>query len=110
MNQAYNLTKKYFDLIENKEQTIELRLFDEKRKIIKINDIITFISSETKEELKAKVINLYKAKNFEKLSQIIDIEKTGFKTLEELNINISEFYTVEKINAFGVIGIEIELL
>ena len=110
MNYAFNIRKKYFDLIKNKEKTIELRLFDEKRKIIKINDIITFISSETKEELKAKVINLYKAKNFEKLSQIIDIEKTGFKTLEELNINISEFYTVEKINAFGVIGIEIELL
>ena len=72
--------------------------------------VITFIGSETKEELKAKVINLYKAKNFEKLSQIIDIEKTGFKSLEELIINISEFYTVEKINSFGVLGIEIELL
>ena len=110
MNYTFNIRKKYFDLIKNKEKTIELRLFDEKRKLLKINDIITFISSETKEKLKAKVINLYKAKNFEKLSQIIDIEKTGFKTLEELIINISEFYTVEKINSFGVLGIEIELL
>ena len=110
MNYIFNIRKKYFDLIKNKEKTIELRLFDEKRKLLKINDIITFISSETKEKLKAKVINLYKAKNFEKLSQIIDIEKTGFKTLEELIINISEFYTVEKINSFGVLGIEIELL
>ena len=110
MNYTFNIRKKYFDLIKNKEKMIELRLFDEKRKLIKINDIITFIGSETKEELKAKVINLYKAKNFEKLSQIIDIEKTGFKSLEELIINISEFYTVEKINSFGVLGIEIELL
>ena len=110
MNYIFNIKKKYFDLIKNKEKMIELRLFDEKRKLIKINDIITFIGSETKEELKAKVINLYKAKNFEKLSQIIDIEKTGFKSLEELIINISEFYTVEKINSFGVLGIEIELL
>lgn len=106
----FRIRKKYFDLIKHKEKTIELRLFVEKRKLIKINDKITFISIETKEELKAKVINLYKAKNFKKLSQIIDIEKTCFKTLVELIINISEFYTVEKINSIGVLGIEIELL
>ena len=110
MNYAFNIRKKYFDLIKNKEKSIELRLYDEKRKLIKINDIITFINNETKEELKAKVINLYKAKNFEELSQMINIEKAGFKTLEELIINISEFYTDEKINSYGVLGIEIELL
>ena len=40
MNYIFNIKKKYFDLIKNKEKMIELRLFDEKRKLIKINDIL----------------------------------------------------------------------
>lgn len=110
MNNKLNLKNKFFLLIKNHKKTIELRLYDEKRKIIKLNDIITFENRDTKENLTAKVINLYKAKTFEELAKNIDIEKTGFKTIEELNENILEFYSIEKQNTYGVLGIEFELL
>ena len=110
MNNKLNLKNKFFLLIKNHKKTIELRLYDEKRKIIKLNDIITFENRDTKENLTAKVINLYKAKTFEELVKNIDIEKTGFKTIEELKENILEFYSIEKQNTYGVLGIEFELL
>ena len=110
MNFTLNIRKKYFDLIKNHKKSVELRLYDEKRKLINIGDIITFVSNETKEELIAKVIKLHKAKNFEELLKNIDIEKTGFKTIEDLNKNILEFYSIEKQNNFGVLGIEIKVI
>jgi len=110
MNNKLNLKNKFFLLIKNHKKTIELRLYDEKRKIIKLNDIITFENRDTKENLTAKVINLYKAKTFEELVKNIDIEKTGFKTIEELKENILEFYSIEKQNTYGVLGIEFKLL
>lgn len=110
MNFTLNIRKKYFDLIKNHKKSIELRLYDEKRKLINIGDIITFVSNETKEELISKVIKLHKAKNFEELVKNINIEKTGFKTIEDLNKNILEFYSIEKQNNFGVLGIEIKVI
>ena len=110
MSPTLNIQKKYFNLIQNNKKTIELRLYDEKRKLIKINDVITLICNETNEELKAKVIKLYRAKNFDELVKIINIENTGFRTLKELKDNMLQFYTVEKQNTFGVLGIQIELV
>ena len=60
--------------------------------------------------MKAKVIKLYRAKNFDELVKIINIENTGFRTLKELKDNMLQFYTVEKQNTFGVLGIQIELV
>ncbi|MDD2839871.1 MAG: ASCH domain-containing protein [Rickettsiales bacterium] len=105
-----NLRKKYFDLIKNGEKTIELRLFDEKRKNIKIGDILIFKNDGDEEILQAKVINLYNSDCFENLVKLFDIKKTGFSSIKELNECILEFYTKEKQEKYGVLGIEIKIL
>ena len=40
-----------FNAIKNKTKTIEMRLNDEKRKLIKINDLIIFTNNVTNEKL-----------------------------------------------------------
>ena len=52
-----HLDNKPFESIKNGTKTIEMRLFDEKRRLLKENDIIEFINRTTNESIKAKVIN-----------------------------------------------------
>lgn len=57
-----------FERIKNGTKTIEFRLFDEKRKQIKIGDQIEFSKlPDLKEKLLVDVIELYKEDTFETL-------------------------------------------
>ena len=49
------------------EDTIEMRLNDEKRSKIEISDEIEFTNTETNEELICEVIKIYKYNSFEEL-------------------------------------------
>ena len=68
-----------FESIKNKTKTIEMRLNDEKRSVIKIADIIIFTNTTTLEQLKVKVINLYRYDNFDQLYENHDKISIGYK-------------------------------
>ena len=104
-----NLQDKYFDFIKNGTKRIELRLNDEKRQQIKIGDLIEF--SNGKDKFTAKVIGLLKYQDFKTLFNDFEIEILADKTMtkEELLDVLSEFYTPEKQEKFGVLGIRVEL-
>lgn len=100
-----------FELIKNKKKNIEMRLYDERRKNIKIGDIINFTNRDNNEQLKVKVINLYRFNNFEELYNYFPKEKLGYSVDEEANPKDMEiYYSIDKINEYGVIGIEISLI
>lgn len=106
-----SLQKKYFDLISRGLKTIELRLFDEKRRKIKVGNLIHFYPNGDEENiLNAKVVHLYKAENFEKLLKQINFEDVGFNSAEELVGTMIEFYSIDRQEKFGVVGIGIEVL
>ena len=54
-----------FTKIKNKTKTIEMRLNDEKRRKIKIHDLIEFTNIKTGEKLFTKVINLHYYNDFD---------------------------------------------
>lgn len=100
-----------FELIKAKTKTIELRLLDEKRSLIKVNDIIEFTSRTTDEKLKAKVINLHKYNSFEELYKYHDKVSMGYKKDEEANPkDMEQYYPQEEQAKYGVVGIEIEVI
>ena len=109
MTHKMNLQDKYFDFIKNGTKRIELRLNDEKRQQIKIGDSIEF--SNEKDKFIAKVIGLLKYQDFKTLFNDFGIEILADKTMtkEELLGVLSEFYTPEKQEKFGVLGIRVEL-
>ena len=109
MTHKMNLQDKYFDFIKNGTKRIELRLNDEKRQQIKIDDLIEF--SNEKDKFTAKVIGLLKYKDFKTLFNDFEIEILADKTMtkEELLDVLGEFYTPEKQERFGVLGIRVEL-
>ena len=104
------LQPEYFEYISSGSKRIELRLNDEKRQKIKINDQIVFTNEKTKDKLITHVNKIHKEKSFEKLFENFDISLLASKnkTKQELLNELSKFYTKEKQEKYGVLGIQIE--
>ena len=110
MTHILKLQPKFFDFIKDGTKRIELRLFDEKRQQININDIIEFKREpEQIDSLKVKVIGLLKYRSFEDLFEDFPIEilADNSMTKNELINVLEEFYTPEKQEKYGVLGIKI---
>ena len=98
-----------FTNIKRGAKTVEMRLFDEKRKQIKVGDTIEFTNIVSLEKLKVKVIDLHKFKNFEELYSHFDKTQLGYKQTEIANPNdMNQYYSNEDIEKYGVLGIEIK--
>lgn len=104
-----NVKDKYYNLLKSGKKVIELRLFDEKRKLIKVGDVVKFYNaSNENDNFQASVTALHRAENFDELCSIISPIKAGFESKESLLKVLEEFYPIEKQNKIGVIGIEIK--
>lgn len=104
------LQDRYYNYILNGTKKIELRLNDEKRSLIKLNDIISFKNETTNETFNVKVIGLLKYNSFIDLFDDFNIEELADKemTKEELINVLEQFYTKEKQEKYGVLGIRIK--
>lgn len=102
-----------FNMIKSGEKTIELRLFDEKRKLIKPNDKIIFTNITTGEILTATVIKLHKFNNFDELYKSLPLLKCGY-TQSDIDTaspsDMEAYYSHEEQKEYGVVGIELGVL
>lgn len=100
-----------FETIKNGTKTIELRLYDEKRRKIKIGDTICFKGKAS--TIKAIVKALHIFRNLDELYAALPLDKCGY-TADELATaspeDMLEYYTKEQIEKYGVVGIEIEVI
>lgn len=100
-----------FLAMKNGKKTIEMRLFDEKRKILQVGDYIEFMNTETKEVLHFRIKNLYKYDNFEQLYLHHHPISLGYQEDEIANPkDMLAYYSDDKIKKYGVLAIEIENL
>lgn len=109
-----NLTPAPMQEIRTGNKTIELRLNDEKRKQISVGDTIKFINTEdSNDTLRVKVVDLFLFSSFAELYDNLPLLSCGYN---EDNINTASpddmemYYSREKQNKYGVVGIEISLL
>lgn len=111
MTHFMKLKNEPFMSIKNGLKTIEMRLFDEKRKQIKVGDTIEFTNIVSLEKLKVKVIALHKFKNFEELYSHFNKTQLGYKQTEIASPNdMNQYYTNDDIHKYGVLGIEIKTI
>lgn len=111
MQHFMKLQNEPFINIKNGLKTIEMRLYDEKRKQIKVGDTIEFTNIVSLEKLKVKVIALHKFKNFEELYSHFNKTQLGYKQTENANPNdMNQYYTNDDIHKYGVLGIEIKTI
>ena len=88
-----------------------MRLYDEKRRLIRENDIIEFTNRLTGEKIKVKVIKLHLFNSFKKLYNNFDNVSLGYKSFEEKKPeDMEKYYTKEEQCKYGVVGIEINLI
>lgn len=110
MTHNMKLNEAPFEMIKSGAKTIELRLYDEKRREVKVGDTILFKS--VREKLTATVKALHIFRNFEELYAALPLDKCGY-TADELATaspdDMLEYYTKEQIEKYGVVGIEIEV-
>ena len=97
-----------FKAIKNRQKDIELRLNDEKRRLINIGDIIEFEHIDTGEVIKVEVINLHKYKTFAELCSKFDNKRFGLNDTDTASI-MDNFYSKEEQDKYGALGIEIKL-
>lgn len=106
------LFSKPFQLIASGYKTIELRLYDEKRRKIKVDDVIIFTNLTDGTVLRTRVTKLYVFKSFTELYQELPLNKCGYLS-EQLSSakpeDMYEYYSPEQEKQYGVLGIEITL-
>ena len=97
-----------FKAIKNGEKDIEVRLNDEKRRNIKIGDLIKFHHIDSDETIIVKVTNLHHYKTFDELFNNFDHKRLGLKPEDDASI-MDNFYSREEQQKYGALGIEIKV-
>lgn len=110
MKHEMRLNNEPFNSIKSGTKTIEMRLYDEKRRLIKIGDIIEFTNRVTEEKICVDVVKLHIFNNFNELYKYFDKVLLGYNKNEEANPNdMIKYYSKEEQKEYGVVGIEIKL-
>lgn len=95
-------------------KTIELRLYDEKRKKISVGDTIKFINtSDVTDTLNVIVEDLFVFNSFDELYKSLPLMECGY-TQDNIDKasphDMDMYYPKEKQNRHGVVGIKVSVM
>jgi ASC-1-like (ASCH) protein len=112
MNIHYlQLASEPFNSIILGSKTIESRLFDEKRQQIQLGDTLIFTNREAPDQTQeVEVIGLLRYRTFHDLFTHNDSAKFGGESVDWLENQINDFYSLEQQHIRGVVGIEFKLV
>ncbi len=103
-----------FNAIASGDKTVEVRLNDNKRNLLKPEDKIEFYKrSLLKEKVIVEVVKLDRFSTFKELVGSFPLENFGtrrFKTKDELLRRIREVYSIEQESKYGALAIHIKLI
>ena len=114
MEHTMRLFPSPFEKIRCGKKTIELRLYDEKRRNVQIGDHICFVNTEDSSQvLKVEVVNLFVYDSFAALYRELPLLECGY-TEQDIDTaspsDMDAYYTKEQQETYGVVGIQIKLL
>ena len=100
-----------FKKIKDGTKTIELRLNDEKRQLLKEKDLIEFTNRETLEKMIVEIENLYYYSSFKELYKNFDKIEMGYEKDDIADPkDMEKYYSKEEQEKYGVLGIKIKKL
>ena len=114
MEHTMKLFPSSFEMIKNGKKTIELRLYDEKRRTIQKGDRICFVNSkDSTQVLRVEVVNLFIYDSFDVLYRELSLLECGYteqdiETASPRDMDI--YYTKEQQDKYRVVGIQIKPL
>ncbi len=99
-----------FKLIKSGKKTIEMRLYDEKRRTINVGDTVKFINKLTNEELEVEITDICVYNNFEELYKHHGKRSLGYSNNDIASpADMNIYYPVEEIRKYGVVALELKL-
>lgn len=111
MKHKMNLNNEPFNCIKDGTKTIELRLNDKKRQLLKENDLIEFTNRTTLENIIVEIVKLYKYSNFNELYKHFDKISMGYGKDDIANPkDMEQYYSKEEQDKYGVVAIEIKIM
>lgn len=103
-----------FQKIKSGTKTVELRLYDEKRQLIKPGDEIEFVNSdEQTQTVRVVVKGLYQYDSFEELYQHFTPIEMGYRPDQIACASpndMDQYYSREKQQKYGALAIAIEVI
>ena len=111
MEMIVHLDSDVFDIVKKGKKDIEVRINDEKRRKLKVGDVLVFLKRPNDdEEIRTKVVGLEYYDYFENLVDHYDMERlylNGYTKEQYLN-EMKRFYTFEEQRDNGVVAILFE--
>ena len=108
MRHNLNLHPEPFAAIKTGLKTIEMRLNDERRRLIKVGDEIEFTNRETNETMLVDVVDIIPFESFDELYTSFDKHDLGYKDDEVANPNdMAKYYSEEQRQKYGALAIKI---
>lgn len=102
-----------FDIVKAGDKNVEARLYDEKRKQLKVGDTLVFLRRPLEEDkIVAKVTDLVRYSTFSELVEHYEMKRLyldGYTKEMYLN-EMSRFYTEEEQLVDGVLAIHFEVI
>jgi len=114
MKHYMHLKEKPFLKIWKGSKTIELRLYDEKRRKLQVGDHIEFENlSNPEQHILAEITSLHVFESFENLYKELPLDRCGYarnemKTASASDMNL--YYSPEEQSKYGVVGIEFKVV
>lgn len=111
MKHEMKLNNGPFIKIKDGTKTVELRLNDEKRRLLNVGDVICFTNNSTLEKLEVLVENLHPYDSFEELYKHFDKVSMGYNETDVADYrDMLEYYSSDEQSKYGVLGIKIKKL
>jgi ASC-1-like (ASCH) protein len=113
MKHDMKLQSIYFDKIKKGQKIYEIRLNDEKRRIIDVGDVIIFKREpELKESIETIVEDLIYFDSFKEMIDTLPLFKVGFENVSKKEVEdiYHSFYSVENESKYGVVAIKVKLI
>ena len=99
-----------FNAIKRNQKVIEMRLNDERRKDLKVNDLIIFSNNLTNEKLEVIILDIKKYHDFYELYSNYKKEELGYLKNEIADPkDMYKYYSKEQILKYGVLAIKIKV-
>ncbi len=105
------LNKEPFEAIKKGNKTIEMRLYDDKRKLIKTGDTINFkLRDDETKKLIAEVVDIKVYRNFNELYSNYNKIALGYDQDENADPkDMLKYYSDQEQKEYGVVAIHIKL-
>ena len=108
------LNESPFCLIESGQKRYELRLFDEKRRLLSVGDRIVFtMTTDAERKLAVEVVGLHRFSDFGELYAALPLSDCGYLEHELTDASprdMEAYYSPEEQSRYGVVAIEVKVV